>query len=107
MGRILCFVAMLLTVTTAGAQVPPGYPYRVNEHPNPILTFVTNQDFRPSTFADAQKLTGMELLGISKEKGRQESVEVAAIPATTRKVQLIGETYDLGFYPGGRQAFVL
>jgi hypothetical protein len=116
MSRILPFhqrrahhalVAMLLMAASAWAQVPPGFPYKADEHPNPILTFVTNQDFKPSTSADAQKLTGLDLLGLSKEEGRQDSVEVAVIPATNRKVKLRGGTIDVVFYSVVKQTFTL
>src|SRR5262245_14559270 len=85
MTHITAFLSLLFFASTAFAQVPPGFPYDAAKHPNPVFTYVTNQDFKPVTFAEAQKLTGLELLGLSQQEGRQDSVEVAVLPATNRK----------------------
>jgi hypothetical protein len=98
---------MLLMAAPVLAQVPPGFPYKADTHPNPILTFVTNQDFKPSTSEDARKLTGLDLLGLSKEQGRQDSVEVAAVPSTKSKVKLRRETIEVVFYSVVKQTFML
>src|SRR6266446_9833621 len=105
MMRIAAFLGLLLFSNTGFAQVPPGYPFDAAKHPNPILTFVTNQEFRTSTFAEAQKLTGLELLGISQAKGRLESVDVAVVPSTHRRVKLVRQDVDVIFYSVVRQTF--
>src|SRR5438093_13787231 len=107
MMRIAGFLALVILPGPAFGQVPPGYPYDSARHPNPILTYVTNQDFKASTFSEAQKLAGLELLGVSREEGRQESIEVAPLPSTNHKVKLLRQTVDVVFYPVVRQTFTL
>jgi len=107
MTRIAGFIAMLFLTGSAFAQVPPGYPFDPAKHPNPILTYVTHQDFKASTSAEAQKLTGRELLGLSQDEGRQESIEVAVVPSTSRRVKILRGDTDVVFYSVVRQTFAL
>src|SRR5436190_11944581 len=107
MMRIAGFLALVILPGPAFGQVPPGYPYDSARHPNPILTYVTNQDFKASTSSEAQKLAGRELLGLSQNEGRQESIEAAVLPSTSRKVKILRQDVDVIFYSVVRQTFAL
>jgi hypothetical protein len=107
MSRIAAFLAVLLWAGLAYGQVPPGFPYDAAKHPNPILTYVTSQDFKPSTYSDAQKLTGRELLGLAQNQGRQESIDVVTVPSKTQKVKILRRDVEVVFYPVVRQTFAL
>ena len=78
MFRTACFLIATLTATAGLAQVPPGSAYDPATHPNPILTYVTSSDFKPSTYAEAQEEADIELLGLSGSEGKRTSIELAA-----------------------------
>jgi hypothetical protein len=107
MIRILPLAAILIVGTAAFGQVPPGVPYVADQHPNPILTYVTNAEFKPASYTEAQRAGDIELFGISQEEGRRESIEVAGVPARPRKIKLLGRDVEIGFYPVVRQTFAL
>lgn len=91
----------------ASGQVPPGFPYDPQKHPNPIVTYVATSDFRASTFAEASEIAGLELLGLSQQEGRLESVDVALTRPNTRRVRIFRDDVDVTFYPVVRQTFAL
>jgi hypothetical protein len=107
MIRAVMFLAIVCAPRAVFGQVPPGFPYEEGKHPNPILTYVTEVNFKPSTYAEAQEMSGLELLGLSQQEGRRDFVEVAAVPATTRKVRILRQGVDVIFYPVVRQTFRL
>src|SRR5262249_38745286 len=107
MNRVAVFLAVFVSPVLALGQVPPGNPYDSAKHPNPIVTYVTNQDFKPSTSSEVQKLAGRELLGLSQEEGRQESIEIAILPSTTRRVKIGRSTVDVVYYSVVRQTFTV
>src|SRR5438132_12687052 len=64
MFRVALFVLVLLLSTFAIAHTPPpGAPYDASKHPNPIVTFVEEKDFKPVKYDEAKKSAGIELLG--------------------------------------------
>src|SRR5262245_14344883 len=105
--RTAIFLGVLFCAQAALAQVPPGVPYDAAKHPNPILTYVTKDDFKPTTFAEAQTAADVELLGLSSDEGRRDSVEIAIVPATIRRVKILREDVQVLFYSVVRQTFTL
>jgi hypothetical protein len=92
---------------TAFGQVPAGVPYDVKKHPNPIVTWVNEKDFRPVTFAEAADKVGVELMSLSRNQGERIAVELAIPSATKQKVRIIGAEYEVTFYPVMRQTYKL
>jgi hypothetical protein len=107
MIRIAAFLAALTWPAIALGQVPPGYPYDPAKHANPILTYVTSADFKATTSSEAQKLAGRELLGLSQAEGRQESIDIAVLPSTGRKVKIGRQDVEVIFYSVVRQTFAV
>lgn len=87
------------------AQVPPGPPYIVGTHLNPIVTFVEETDFVATSYEDARKQAGFELLGLSGAEGRLE--EIAVAPGKVEEVRILGREVEVLFYPVIRQRFAL
>jgi len=110
LSTLAALIALVICRATpiAIAQVPAGVPYDVKKHPNPIVTWVNEKDFRPATFADAANTVGVELMSLSKEQGERISVEIA-IPTSSRqqKVRTMGAEYEVTFYPVMRQTYKL
>jgi hypothetical protein len=89
------------------AQVPAGVPYDPATHPNPIVTWVRNQDFKPATFAQAEQLSGVELMGLSQDEGRRELMEIASPAQSLRRVQILNNNIEVTFYAVARQTYRL
>ena len=102
---IRMIVLLALLTVPALAQVPPGLPYDKAKHPNPIVTYVTNADFKTSTYTDARDLADIELLGLSQNEGKRDSIQVAE--TTMKRVKIGGRDADVTFYPVVRQIFTL
>ena len=108
--RIVTFVAALLFAATAMGQVPPGVPYLPAKHPNPVVTYVTNKDFKVTTYAAAQKLAGFDPLGLSGKEGKRISMESAQPMPPSRKIKFPDDDYPevkVDFYPVLRQTYML
>jgi hypothetical protein len=108
-STLAALVALVITrpIPAAIAQVPAGVSYDAKKHPNPIVTWVNERDFRPATFADAADKVGVELMSLSKDQGERTSVELAIPPASKQKVRIIGAEYEVTFYPVMRQTYKL
>lgn len=102
---IRAFVVLGSLGAVAAAQVPAGVPYDPALHPNPIVTFVGNTDFRDSSYADAHRMAGVELLGPSGLTARRDSIGVAE--SRTLGVQVLGRPTEVLTFPVVRQGFVL
>jgi len=76
------------------------------KHPNPIITFVEVKDFKAAASSEAAKEAGIDLVGISQDEGKRESVELAA-GRFVRNMSIIGVRTDVTFYPVVRQKFRL
>ena len=108
MFPIATFLVILLVSPFAFAQTPPpGVPYDPGRHPNTIITFVENKDFRPSDYAEAKKDANIELLGISQREGKRDSLEIAGGKFVKNMSILSGFKPDVTFYPVVRQQFKL
>jgi hypothetical protein len=108
--RIPMFLALLAWCSIAMAQVPPGVSYNPKQHPNPIVTYVKNPDFKVTTFAIAQRRAGFELLGLSEKEAKRTSISLADPMPATQKVELPNDDYPVikvEFYPVVRQTYVL
>jgi hypothetical protein len=107
MLREAFFVFVVLFSTVAVAQTPPpGAPYDASRHPNPIVTFVEEKDFKPATYEEAKKAAGIELLGLAQDQAKQESVELAD-GRFVKNMQILNFRTDVTFYAVVRQKFKL
>ena len=50
-------------------------PYPKAGDPNPIVTFVEEKDFKPTQAAQVKKDAGVDLLGLSQDEGKRQSIE--------------------------------
>jgi hypothetical protein len=107
MFRPAFFVFTVLLSTVALAQTPPpGAPYDASKHPNPIVTFVEEKDFKPVTYDEAKKTAGIELLGLAQDEAKQQSVELAD-GRFVKNMQILNFRTDVTFYAVVRQRFKL
>src|SRR5580765_3778728 len=108
--RTTTFIAALWFATSAFAQVPPGVSYEPGKHPNPIVTYVKTKDFRPTTYADAKKLSGFDPLGLSEKEGERQSIEIAEPKPANQKIELPNDEFPLikvEYFPVVRQSYLL
>ena len=107
MFRVALFVLFLFAAAAAGAQTPPpGPPFDASKHPNPIVTFVEEKDFKPSTYEEVKKQAGFELLGLAQDEVKQQTVELAD-GRFVKNMQILNFRTDVTFYPVVRQRFKL
>ena len=107
MFRIALFVLVALLSIPAMAQTPPpGPPYDASRHPNPIITFVEEKDFKTSSYEEEKKAAGIELLGLGQDEAKQESIEVAD-GRFVKNMQILNFRTDVTFYAVVRQKFKL
>ena len=102
---IAAAVGLAVPGTLAEAQVPAGFPYATDLHPNPIVTFATDADFRSVSYEAAREEAGTELLGLSARVGTRE--EVAVTGGTVHEVEILGRDTEVLFFPAVRQRFRL
>jgi len=105
--RILTTGLTCFAASVAFAQVPAGVAYDAKKHPNPIVTWAQEKDFRPVSFVLAAETVGVELMSLSREKGERQSVEIASPPQSRQRVRIIGQEYEVTFYPVMRQTYKL
>jgi len=107
MFRVAVFLLVVLLAGIAAAQTPPpGAPFDASRHPNPIVTFVEEKDFKPTPYDQAKKTAGIELLGLSQDEAKRESVDLAD-GRFVKNMNIIGFRTDVTFYPVVRQKFKL
>jgi hypothetical protein len=107
MFRVAVFLLVVLMAGIAAAQTPPpGAPFDASRHPNPIVTFVEEKDFKPTPYDQAKKTAGIELLGLSQDEAKRESVDLAD-GRFVKNMNIIGFRTDVTFYPVVRQKFKL
>ena len=108
--RLATFVTALLLAEAAFAQVPPGVPYNPQKHPNPVVTYIREKDFKPVSYIVAQRLAGFDPLGVSGKEGKRKSIEVAEPMPATQKINLPDDEFPrikVEFFPVFRQKYVL
>ena len=93
--------------STVLAQVPAGIPFNPEKHPNPIVTWVQEKDFKTATFAEAVSAVGVDTMSLSRDEGQRESVELASPSPARQRVRMAGENVDVTFYPVMRQNYRL
>jgi len=107
MFPVVMFLFALLFSSVAAAQTPPpGAPFDASKHPNPIVTFVEEKDFKPVTYDKAKADAGIELLGLSQDEGKRGSVELAD-GRLAKNMSILNFRTDVTFYPVVRQKFRL
>jgi len=107
MFPVVMFLFALLFSSVAAAQTPPpGVPFDASKHPNPIVTFVEEKDFKPVTYDKAKADAGIELLGLSQDEGKRGSVELAD-GRLAKNMSILNFRTDVTFYPVVRQQFRL
>jgi len=108
MFRVALFllVVVVFTLPAAGQTPPPGVPFDASRHPNPIVTFVEEKDFKSATYDQAKKDAGIELLGLSQDEGKRESVEVAD-GRFVKNMSILNFRTDVTFYPVVREKYKL
>src|SRR5205085_9641717 len=83
-----------------------GAPFDASRHPNPIVTFVEQKDFKPATYDQAKKDAGIELLGLSQDEGKREAVELAD-GRFVKNMPILNFRTDVTFYPVVREKYKL
>jgi hypothetical protein len=107
MFRVPLFVlAVLISSAAMGQTPPPGAPYDASKHPNPIVTFVEEKDFKPASYEDAKRAAGIELLGLGQDDAKQVSIELAD-GKFVKNMQILNFRTDVTFYAAVRQKFKL
>src|SRR5437016_2427981 len=107
MFPVVMFLFALLFSAMAAAQTPPpGAPFDASKHPNPIITFVEEKDFKVVSNEQAKKDAGIEFLGLSQDEGKRESVEMAD-GRFVKNMSILNFRTDVTFYPVVRQKFKL
>ncbi len=109
MRRLLIITALSVSFAGSGlsvfSQVPAGPSYKSGTHLNPIVTFVTDNDFSPLTYEEARQKAGIDLLGLSSNQGVRESID--ATESFVDRIEILGRNTDVLFYPVVRQTFRL
>src|SRR2546427_861181 len=108
MSRVALFLLIVLVsaLLAAGQTPPPGAPFDASRHPNPIVTFVEEKDFKSATSDQAKKDAGIELLGLSQDEGKRESVELAD-GRFVKNMSILNFRTDVTFYPVVREKYKL
>jgi hypothetical protein len=107
MFRMATFLILVFTAAAALAQAPPpGVPYDANKHPNPIITYVEEKDFKATTPEQIRKEAGIELLGLSQDEAKRESLDMAD-GKFVKNLVILNLRSDVTFYPVVREKFKL
>jgi hypothetical protein len=99
--------ALVLISPSLMAQVPAGVSYDPAKHPNPIVTWVQEKDFKPTTFSAAAEAVGVDLVSLSQDEGQRQSVELASPSQGRQRVRVAGLEIEVTFYPVMRQNYIL
>src|SRR4030095_10145870 len=98
---------LLMSAASALAQVPAGPVYDANKHFSPVVTWVTDKDFRKVTLIEAAERAGIETMSLSRDVGERVSVEVAIPPSPRQRLRYAGDEFEATFYPVIRQTYRL
>jgi hypothetical protein len=100
-------ITVLMTISTAAAQVPAGVAYEEGRHPNPIVTWVNEKDFRRVPFVEAAEQVGVELMSLSRDVGERQFAEIATPSTSRQRIRVANEEFEVTFYPVMRQTYRL
>jgi hypothetical protein len=107
MFRAATFLLVFATAATAVAQTPPpGPPFDASKHPDPIVTYVETKDFKALSPDHVKSQAGIDLLGLSQEQARRESLEIAD-GRYLKSMTILGFRTEVTYYPVVRQKFKL
>lgn len=107
MKRIVLIVAVALAAVRAAGQVPAGFSYNPNTHPNPFVTWVRSQDFKTAAFSDAKMAADIEIMSLSQSEATRESIELAIPIPARQRVRIANLEAEVTFYPVVRQNYKL
>jgi hypothetical protein len=108
MLRTALLLLFALVPAAAMAQTPPpGNPYDPARYPNPIITFVEDKDFKDADYAQVQKDSGIEVLGLSQTEGKSDTMAIAPGRFVKNMTILGNIRSDVTYYPVVRQTFKL
>jgi hypothetical protein len=107
MSRLVTIVLLSLLAGAALGQVPAGIPYDPVNHPNPIVTWVRNQDFKTATFSQIEQQVGLEIMTLSQDEGRREALELAVPAQSRQRVRMLNDDVEVTFYPVAKQTYRL
>ena len=105
--KIRAAACLFILTTSVLGQVPAGVPYEPQKHPNPIVTWVNEKDFKKVSFAEAADKVGVELLTLSRNEGERVSVEVASPASGKQRIRILNDEYEVTFYAVMRQNYKL
>ncbi len=107
-GRFALIVAFSIagSIRAFAQTPPPGPPFDPAKHPNPIVTFVETKDFKPIALDQVKKESGIDLLGISKDEGERQSLQIAD-GRFVKNMSILGFRTDVTFYAAVLQKFKL
>src|SRR5438132_3578879 len=103
---VLFLFAFLFSSVAASHSPPPCAAFVASKHPNPIVTFVEEKDFKPVAYDKAKADAGIELLGLSQDEGERGSVELAE-GRFVKNMSILNFRTDVTFYPVVREKFKL
>ena len=108
MFRGATFLLLVFGATIASAQAPPppGVPFDAGKHPNPIITYVEDKDFKAATPEQVRKEAGIDLLSFSQDEAKRQSLEMAD-GRFVKNMLILNLRTDVTFYPVVRQKFKL
>lgn len=109
-GRTLTITIPCMILIATGlvfAQVPAGVSFEADKHPNPIITWVTEKDFKAAAFLEAAERIGLEAMGLSRDQAERTSVEIANPSNPRQRIRMLNEQVEVTFYPVMRQNYRL
>lgn len=107
MFRAATFLLGLALAATAFAQTPPpGPPFDPGKHANPIVTYVENKDFKPVRADQVKSAAGIDLLGLSQDEAKRESLDIAD-GRYVKSMTILNFRTEVTFFPVVRQKFKL
>ena len=107
MSRTTALLLFLFPAVALAQTPPPGNPYDPAKHPNPIITFVEEKEFKGADYALVEKDAGIEVLGLSQDEATRQSMAMAD-GRFVKSMNIFGRIRtDVTFYPVVRQNFKL
>ena len=107
MFRAATFLLAFSSAAAALAQTPPpGPPFDSSKHPNPVVTYVETKDFKPIGAGQVKNAAGIDLLGLSQDEAKRESLDIAD-GRYVKSMTILSIRTEVTFFPVVRQVFKL